>query len=147
MILDQTYGKRFYCQTLVPKPPRTLSPRFVNICLFAIVFIDLETQLLFVTTSIVKNLTKGWSQRIGFTAQLFDYRCAQSYTHILPLTTQLTMDLLYDFSQNKSPTEALSSKYNQSGGRNRLWRDIQRDVKKKQNKMEKETERVRYINS
>ena len=53
------------------------------------------------------------------------------------------MDLLYDFSQNKSPAEALSSKYNQSGGRNRLWRDIQRDVKKKQNKMEKDTERVK----
>ena len=54
----------------------------------------------------------------------------------------LTMDLLYDFSQSKSPTDALSSKYKQSGGRNRLWRDIQRDVKKKQNKMEKETEKV-----
>ena len=52
------------------------------------------------------------------------------------------MDLLYDFSQNKSPADALSSKYKQSGGRNRMWRDIQRDVKKKQNKMEKETERV-----
>ena len=52
------------------------------------------------------------------------------------------MDLLYDFSQNKSPTDALSSKYKQSGGRNRMWRDIQRDVKKKQNKMEKETEKV-----
>ena len=55
------------------------------------------------------------------------------------------MDLLYDFSQNKSPTDALSSKYKQSGGRNRMWRDIQRDVKKKQNKMEKETEKVIYL--
>ena len=52
------------------------------------------------------------------------------------------MDLLYDFSSAKVSSDALSSRYKKSVGRNKLWTAVQRDVKKKQNKMEKEAEKV-----
>ena len=52
------------------------------------------------------------------------------------------MDLMYDFSAAKVSSDALSSRYQKSGGRSRLWLSVQRDVKKKQNKMEKDSEKV-----
>ena len=55
------------------------------------------------------------------------------------------MDLLYDFSSAKVSSDALSSRYKKSVGRNKLWTAVQRDVKKKQNKMEKEAEKVTFL--
>ena len=52
------------------------------------------------------------------------------------------MDLLYDFSSAKVSSDALSSRYSKSVGRNKLWISVQRDVKKKQNKIDKEAEKV-----
>ena len=52
------------------------------------------------------------------------------------------MDLLYDFSSAKVSSDALSSRYKKSVGRNKLWTSVQRDVKKKQNKMDKEAEKA-----
>ena len=52
------------------------------------------------------------------------------------------MDLLYDFSSAKVSSDALSSRYKKSVGRNKLWTAVQRDVKKKQNKAEREAEKV-----
>ena len=52
------------------------------------------------------------------------------------------MDLMYDFSAAKVSSDALSSRYQKSGGRSRLWLSVQRDVQKKQNKMEKDSEKV-----
>ena len=53
------------------------------------------------------------------------------------------MDLILNIpciQQVKS--DALSSKYRNTG-RNKLWTSVQTDVKKKQNKMEREAEKVR----
>ena len=55
------------------------------------------------------------------------------------------MDLMYDFSAAKVSSDALSSRYQKSGGRSRLWLSVQRDVKKKQNKMEKDSEKVSLL--
>ena len=56
------------------------------------------------------------------------------------------MDLLYDFSSAKVSSDALSSRYSKSVGRNKLWISVQRDVKKKQNKIDKEAEKVEHRN-